>query len=866
MFLSNLACRIVPHFNFMQIKHAASLLLCLALAANLSCRAQQSVFDRDFQEAFRAFQAGDLDTAEKMFKAAGDQALAAEGQESRHYIRCLEGLGNVAYGLHKYAEAEADLQRALALNEKTTGPQSPACCTTMIYLGDLYQAEGKYKEAEFVYGPALEKLEQNSPLFAETINNLGACYAQDAKYPEAIDCFKRAIAVSKAVNGPKSEQVSRSLSNLSVQYLTIGNYAAAEATVQEALSILSDGKIDTVAQVSCLDSIASIYLDEGKDCEAERLSKQALDKAEEILAPDDLWVGMALLQLAAVYKNQEQYEAAGDLLKRAIIICQKDKSREIQLADALNQLASLMIAQGKYDEARKACEQSQEIRERLLGTTHILIAKNLENLAYISMQQGDDVTAESQYRRALGLYKSTFGTNHPAYAKATYELGNLFQQEHKNDDAESFLKRALATREKALPPGHKDIALSLSALAGFYRNQGQPAQAEVLFKKLLERDLKYATADGDKVSDYQNLAKVLAAQGKTDEANAAAANATTFEKQLPGAQAAMQEGAVKQLVFNHLQSAVPLHQKWCLAIGISNFQDPSINLKYAAKDAIDFCTFLKTKGNFDPDHVKLLVDKDATRQNIYDELGDKWLGARAGAMDLVIIYVSSHGSHSMEEAEGANFLVAYDTKKTALLSTGIPMQWLLQIIKEQVHSQRILLVLDVCHSGSAAIVPSANKAKAGASPNAADAASKGLTRDVIAPKGSVSENSLPNIFTRDTSKNKGSVQESSLPNVFTRVNLVDSAKIPISEGQAVLCSSGADQVSWESKEYQNSVFTHRLIDGLQINGADTKLSDAFKFMHDRVEEEVLRDRGEVQTPVLRETWTQGDVCPLGATQ
>ncbi|MFT2543646.1 hypothetical protein ACMWP9_37310, partial [Escherichia coli] len=38
--------------------------------------------------------------------------------------------------------------------------------------------------------------------------------------------------------------------------------------------------------------------------------------------------------------------------------------------------------------------------------------------------------------------------------------------------------------------------------------------------------------------------------------------------------------------------------KWALCVGISSFQDPSINLKYAAKDATDFSNFLVAKGNF----------------------------------------------------------------------------------------------------------------------------------------------------------------------------------------------------------------------------------------------------------------------------
>src|SRR6185369_17691594 len=81
---------------------------------------------------------------------------------------------------------------------------------------------------------------------------------------------------------------------------------------------------------------------------------------------------------------------------------------------------------------------------------------------------------------------------------------------------------------------------------------------------------------------------------------------------------------------------------------------------------------------------------------------DKWLASHAHPGDLVVVYVSSHGSPSTQEAGGTNFLVTYDTNKNSLLATAIPLQWLSNIITEQVHSDRVVLILDVCHSGGAA--------------------------------------------------------------------------------------------------------------------------------------------------------------------
>lgn len=245
----------------------------------------------------------------------------------------------------------------------------------------------------------------------------------------------------------------------------------------------------------------------------------------------------------------------------------------------------------------------------------------------------------------------------------------------------------------------------------------------------------------------------------------------------------------------------PVRDKWALIIGISNFQDSTLNLRYPAKDAKDFYEFLVKEANFAPDHVKLLTDEKATRANILSELGDKWLPRVANPDDLVLIYFSSHGSASDMDIGGVNYLLAHDSQVDSLYASGLPMQDLTRIIKGRVHSDRVVLVLDACHSG------------------AAETGGKGL---------------------------------------FRKGNL-DADAVAQGTGQLVISSSQPSQVSWESKKYQNSVFTRCLIDSLRKNGDATTLGEAFQNLKDKVQEEVLRERGVMQTPVLKSRWKGSDL-------
>ncbi len=245
----------------------------------------------------------------------------------------------------------------------------------------------------------------------------------------------------------------------------------------------------------------------------------------------------------------------------------------------------------------------------------------------------------------------------------------------------------------------------------------------------------------------------------------------------------------------------PVKDKWALVIGISNFKDPAINLQYAAKDATDFRNYLVNDAHFAPDHVRLLTDSQATRENIVSTLGDNWLRRLANSDDLVCIYISSHGSAAKPEAGATNFVVPYEGNIDNIVFTGIPMQWLTAGLKELVHCDRMVVLLDVCHGG------------------AAMGSTKGLER----ARG------------------------------------VDPGTIAVGEGEVVMASSSASQISWESKNYQNGVFTRRLIEGLRQKSDKTKIDEAFAYMKERVEEEVLRDRAAVQTPIMEKKWRGEDV-------
>jgi len=240
----------------------------------------------------------------------------------------------------------------------------------------------------------------------------------------------------------------------------------------------------------------------------------------------------------------------------------------------------------------------------------------------------------------------------------------------------------------------------------------------------------------------------------------------------------------------------PIEDKWAVVIGVSKFKDESIDLKYSAKDAADFANFLVNDGHFAKDHVKVLLNEDATQRNVLDAIGGTWLPQQVKPEDLVVIFASTHGSSKKIDIAKENFLIVYDTDPTKLFATAIRLNDLVPVIKKRTGCDRVVVLLDACHAGAA------NVRTLELSPQG-----KNINTDAIA-----------------------------------------------GQGQIVVCSSTADQISWESKRYENSVFTHCLIEALQCDGPRTTLSAAFRHLQQTVGQEVSVDRGDSQTPVLKNWW------------
>ncbi len=151
-------------------------------------------------------------------------------------------------------------------------------------------------------------------------------------------------------------------------------------------------------------------------------------------------------------------------------------------------------------------------------------------------------------------------------------------------------------------------------------------------------------------------------------------------------------------------AALSAKEKYALIIGINDYRSPQIrDLHYSEADALYLKDMLIKYARYHPQNVKMLLGSEATAPRIKEEI--YWLGEIARKEDDVFFYFSGHGTRvpdaDRNEEDGMDeAFCPYETEinktATVILDDDIG-HWFNRILAE-----KIIVVLDCCHSGGAA--------------------------------------------------------------------------------------------------------------------------------------------------------------------
>jgi len=136
----------------------------------------------------------------------------------------------------------------------------------------------------------------------------------------------------------------------------------------------------------------------------------------------------------------------------------------------------------------------------------------------------------------------------------------------------------------------------------------------------------------------------------------------------------------------------------CVGVNIHKYI-PSANLTYAMSDARSVATILADSEFGEFDTVIELVNEEATKDDVLEQLRKMLLKSRLNRNDTVLFYFSGHGI--LDESENI-CLVTHDTEinngkidpTSAIHATD------LQLLMDNTDTGTVIVILDACHSGT----------------------------------------------------------------------------------------------------------------------------------------------------------------------
>jgi len=277
----------------------------------------------------------------------------------------------------KPAPAEPFIREALSLRERAHGAQSPEVAASLSQLGVILQNQIRFDEAEAAYLRALEILEssgvENSDELAAALHNLGWLAVQTARPRDALPWLERSMALKRARLDPDHPRVLNTLQILTQAHVALGDLERARVELVELLErrrrVYGE---DSVMTLRAYNEVASVLQDLGQYTQA-----------------------------------RPHYDAANAIARHLV------PGDSIDLATGLSNRATLDEQRGALVDAERGYRDALAMRVRLLGETHLAVARVRHHLARLLLDRGEIAEAARLAGQAMEVRAARNPADHP---------------------------------------------------------------------------------------------------------------------------------------------------------------------------------------------------------------------------------------------------------------------------------------------------------------------------------------------------------------------------------------------------------------------------------------------------------------------
>ncbi len=388
----------------------------------------------------------EVTVAELLDAAAREADAGLEAQPATEAAIRLT-LGNTYAALGLYDEADAQLDRALALRQHLYAPDHDDLAEAQAAMGKLMRFRGDYEAADSLFTLALATTEANNgrenTRTSDRISELGITKWESGDYDAAEPLLRESLALDERLHGPDDERVATSLGNLATLLSDLDRKDEAEALYRRELAI---------------------YTRHGGEQNAR--------------------VPQAISHIAILRHDAGALEEADSLHRRALALYRRIKGdRHPDVGYALNNLATVQADLGRFDEAIAMQREGIDIYREQLGDVHPNMGILYNNLGYTFGRMKDLPRGLEAYEQALSIWRASLPEGHPYLAYGLQNVAANLMQQNRPREAEPLFREGFAIRKAALPEDHPDVYVLEGMLGECLGEVGKTGEAEPLLRE-----------------------------------------------------------------------------------------------------------------------------------------------------------------------------------------------------------------------------------------------------------------------------------------------------------------------------------------------------------------------------------------------
>jgi len=316
--------------------------------------------------ARRTFTNGQYKKTEDYLRQAAAEVEHVETTDKERAL-ILGDLANVLLTTGKYDEAEALLNRAIAILKSSSSDGRNQIPLLLGNLGKVYLQTGRVDRSEAVLRESLEmgkKYLAHEPMYlSELHNNIGVVHLATRKLKQAERDFKTALSLIDAAASVNEARKAPVLANLSTLYFIGEKWNLAEETLLRSIEIVERSLGPSHPNLCpLLDNLGHLYFKLGDLPRAELALRRELEIRKTAFGTENKSTATATASLANVLSFQEKYDEAGKLFSEALKTQERILGRSPEVAETLDLFSIFLRRTNADDLAGDMASRAESIR------------------------------------------------------------------------------------------------------------------------------------------------------------------------------------------------------------------------------------------------------------------------------------------------------------------------------------------------------------------------------------------------------------------------------------------------------------------------------------------------------------------------